>query len=599
MINRIIKNSFLLCWAFLVTVQVFAQSKNEILSKIQKTSPLAFLANGKLASGIAVKRNWNGNICDITVINTNKQPINLKEIQLFNINKLFAPTTSMYGEGFQLLSQTGGTLGNPKDMGDYTDGGHYKMAEPRGYKAIYNVLELSPSPQQKYLFGFTSSNRYIGKFYISADTIKVVMDMENKEIAPGATVKLEGFYMENNSDRNLLYDNLAAAVEKNHPMLKLPLATGWCSWICFGPEVTAKNVYDNLISIKKEVPQLRYIQIDDGYQASMGDWLTVGKSFNGGIKEVLKKIKSEGFEPAIWVAPFICDTNSTIYKEHKDWLLKDEKGQPLNSASVGFGGWRLAPWYVLDGTHPEVQKHFENVFRTMRQEWGCTYFKLDANYWGAIHGATYYRKNATRTEAYREGMKAIIKGAGDAYVLGCNQPMWPSLGVVHANRTSMDIAPDSWKSIIRTGRENLLRSWQNGRFWWNDPDCVILNGKLPENQYRFHATLLYATGGMLLSGDDVGSISPIRLNILKKVANATGIAAQFNADTFDYGWINKKNEQKLVVLNWNNNTKTFTIPIKKSCTLIDYYTGKRIGKFDKEIVLSNFPAQDGAIYLVQ
>ena len=45
--------------------------------------------------------------------------------------------------------------------------------------------------------------------------------------------------------------------------------------------------------------------------------------------------------------------------------------------------------------------------------------------------------------------------------------------------------------------QNLLRNWQNGRLWWNDPDAVVLTGDLSEETFRFHATAIYATGGMI------------------------------------------------------------------------------------------------------
>lgn len=571
--------------------------ESSIIESIKESEPSAVLQDGSVSSGIKVVREWDGNNCQITVTNHAKSALKIKEIVLFSANKLFKPNTPIYAEGFQLLSQTGGTLVHPEDLGYYTDRGHYKMAEPPGYRVVYNLLYLSPSGNDHYLFGFSSANRFIGKFYLSADTVKVVMDMENIELPAGASWKLEDFFMKNDSNRNTLFNDFAAAIEKNHPRLKAPFPTGWSSWIAFGTGVTAKNVYDNLAAIRKNSLPLKYIQIDDGYQKDMGDWLTVGKSFNGGIKDVLLKVKQEGFEPAIWVAPFICDTNSSIYKEHKDWLLKDSLGNPLRSDKVGFGGWRLAPWYILDGTNPAVQKHFEQLFSVMRNDWGCTYFKLDANYWGAIHGAIYYKKNATRTEAYRDGMKAILKGAGKgAYILGCNQPMWPSLGLITGSRSSMDVAL-SWENMSHTGRENLYRSWQNNKLWWNDPDCLLLAGNLPENVYMFHASLLYATGGALLSGDDIASLSPQRLAILKKLASAAkGIAAEFNSDSFDYGWINDNSKKQLVVLNWNDSPKTFHIPIQQPCTLINFFTGEKIGRFEKEIVLKNFAGQNGAVY---
>ena len=36
---------------------------------------------------------------------------------------------------------------------------------------------------------------------------------------------------------------------------------------------------------------------------------------------------------------------------------------------------------------------------------GCTYFKLDANFWGAIHGGHFHDPRATRIEAYRRGLE--------------------------------------------------------------------------------------------------------------------------------------------------------------------------------------------------
>ena len=41
--------------------------------------------------------------------------------------------------------------------------------------------------------------------------------------------------------------------------------------------MTQADVQRNLDVIQKELPQLSYIQIDDGYQEHMGDWLTVRK----------------------------------------------------------------------------------------------------------------------------------------------------------------------------------------------------------------------------------------------------------------------------------------------------------------------------------
>ena len=296
---------------------------------------------------------------------------------------------------------------------------------------------------------------------------------------------------------------------------------GWCSWYCFGPGVTADNIRQNLHWIATNAPQLRYIQIDDGYQPWMGDWLETGKSFGGNIKAVLAEIRRQGFEPAIWVAPFVASPQSKLFKEHPDWFMQGDDGKPLRSDKVGFGGWRLGPWYALDGTHPEARNFLETVFRTMRKEWGCTYFKLDANYWGALPGARLHDPNATRIEAYRRGMEAIRRGAGDAFLLGCNHPMWPSLGIARRRaKLEWTSRGTGIPSATRDGRISCAAGRMAGSGGTTRIACCSPAGPcsmstarqtgwkgLPENEVLFHATVLHATGGMLLSGDDLPGLS--------------------------------------------------------------------------------------------
>src|SRR4029453_9530648 len=151
---------------------------------------------------------------------------------------------------------------------------------------------------------------------------------------------------------------LADRLNRHHPRLPFRAPpSGWCSWYCFGPNVTAEQVLANLDVIARDVPGLKYIQIDDGYQPAMGDWLETGAAFGGNVQTVLKQIRAKGFQPAIWVAPFIAEANSRLFKEHPDWFVKDEEGVPLRSDRVTFGGWRRGPWYALDGTHPQAQAH--------------------------------------------------------------------------------------------------------------------------------------------------------------------------------------------------------------------------------------------------
>lgn len=551
---------------------------------------------GETLPGLQPRRAWNGNLCRISLRNPGPVPVRVREVVAFDFPHRLPAATPVYGEGFQMLSQTGGTLGEPKDIGTYTDRGHYRLPEAPGLRTVYGLLQLAPVDQPRLLLAFTSCRRFNGSFRFNAERVQVVIETENLELPPGETWNLEELLVTSGGDREGLLDTLAARLQRNHPRLRHdPVPSGWCSWYCFGPKVTAANITDNLEVIARQFPALRYIQIDDGYQPWMGDWLDTGKAFGGDLRGVLRQIRERGFEPALWVAPFVASEQSRLFQEHPDWFVQDDAGKPLRSDRVGFGGWRLGPWYALDGTHPAAQRWLEETFRTLRNDWGCTYFKLDANYWATLPGGHRHDPHATRIEAYRRGMEAILRGAGNAVVLGCNHPIWPSLGLIHASRSSLDI-DRSWTSFTAIGRENLLRGWQNGRLWWNDPDCVLLHdsqakdildpagrptttGKQPDNEYAFHATLTYATGGMVLSGDDLTRITPRRADMLRKLVPPSGKCARFTDESFTLGITSEKQRTVYSLLNWSDHPepRTLALPGPGAWRLLDLFSGEDLG----------------------
>ncbi len=567
----------------------FAQTQNKPnqVSQLARAPGRVVAFDDTNAKQVQLVRRWRGSLCNSRLTNHGRKSVRVKEAVLFDIPLTLSPGTKLYGEGFQMLTQTGGTLGQPVNYSQYTDASHYKLPAPADARVFYGMMTLSPPSGGHNLFAFTSCRRFAGQFYLRDSSLQVVIDTEGLTLKPGETWELEEFTFRSGTDREQLLAELARRLNRNHPPIlgKTP-PTGWCSWYCFGPRVTAQQVLDNLDFIAKNVPQLKYIQIDDGYQPAMGDWLETGAAFGGNVQGVLKQIRARGFEPAIWVAPFVAEEKSHLFAQHPDWFVRDEEGKPLRSDRVTFGGWRRGPWYALDGTHPEAQKRLESVFRTMRQEWGCTYFKLDANFWGAIHGGHFHDPRATRIEAYRRGMRAILRGARDGFILGCNHPLWPSLGLIHGSRSSNDIKR-SWDRIKQTARQNLSRNWQNGRLWWNDPDAVCLVGDLPLTEFRFHATAIYASGGMVLSGDDLTKISPERLEMLRKLLPPTGVAAQFEDASMNVGTITLANARMVCCFNWADEDRSFRFKLPGLSDVTDYWTGEKLGKREGWFTVNN------------
>ena len=546
-------------------------------------------ADGTRPTSVDLVREWSSGICRSRVVNRGSEPVRLKEVVLFDLELALPPETALHGEGFQMLSQTAGTLGEPVNLSQYTDEKHYRI--PTAGRAFYGLLMLTPPPARQArgalsqsksdeatrVLAFTSCARFAGRFQQQGSSMQVVVDLEGLEVRAGETVALEEFMFASGATQTKMLSAMAARLAQHHPPLKFPTPpAGWCSWYHFGPRVTAQDVLANLDVIAKSIPALKYIQIDDGYQPAMGDWLETGTAFGGNVQNVLQDIRKRGFEPAIWVAPFIAEEGSHLFQQHRDWFVKDETGQPLRADTVTFGGWRRGPWYALDGTHPDAQQHLTNVFQTMRKEWGCTYFKLDANFWGAIHGGRFHDARATRIEAYRRGMKAVRQGSGDAFILGCNHPIWASIGEVHGSRSSNDIRR-TWDRVMTTARQNLNRNWQNGRFWWNDPDAVCLSD-MTESEVQFHATAIFATGGMILSGDDLTQLPPARMAMMRKLLPPTGVAAEFEDASLRVGMVNLSQVPMICLFNWEDGPHTLSFALPRPATLTDYWSGESLGR---------------------
>jgi alpha-galactosidase len=518
-----------------------------------------------------------GDFYQARLTNTGKTPVHVKEVSLFRIVHNLPDSTALYGESFQMLTQTGGTLGAPLDLA-YDELKHYKIPQPADAKVVTGMMTLTPPGGETMLLAFTSCKRFNGRFFLRPRSIEVVLDTEGLALAPGESWELEEFTFASGRSRAALLAALADRIDRNHPPLRFQAPpAGWCSWYCFGPRVTAKNVMDNLAVIARDAPQLKYVQLDDGYQPAMGDWLETGNAFGGDVQGVLQAIRKQGFEPAIWVAPFIAESGSHLFQQHPDWFMKGDDGKPLSAAKVTFQGWRRGPWYALDGTNPEVQKHLEGVFRTMREKWGVTYFKLDANFWGAMHGGRLSDPKATRIEAYRRGMQAVLRGAGDSFILGCNHPIWASFGLIHGSRSSGDISR-KWDTFAKVARQNLYRNWQNGKLWWNDPDAVTLSGNMPPEEYRFHATAIMASGGLVLSGDDLSTLPADRLAMLGKLLPPTGVAAEFDDESLQVGTVKLKDRILLCVFNWSGEAAAIPVKMPRAGDVTDLWSGRKYGR---------------------
>lgn len=576
-----------------------------------------FILNEAPKKGLKLSGVWQGSTCKLKLTNETDKKIAPGDITLFTAKMIYPKDTEFYGEGYNMLSQYAGTIDNFKLIGSFSDYDHYHLPKPEGINQVYNMAIFYPKGKSPLLIGFCSCNRFSGWVRFNEEKIEIALNCESVEINAGETIDLEEVYI-NEGERSALLNDFASAINKNHPRLEFDeIPTGWCSWLVYGPNITAKNIYDNLDAIKKEGLDLKYIQIDDGYQAYWGDWFDFTDKFEGGVKKVCLDIKEKGFEPAIWVAPFVAEKDSKLFKEHPDWFVKDENGAPLDSSTVSFGGWRCGPWYILDTTHPDALSYIKTVFKAMREEWQIKYFKLDAIVWESLPFGVRHDKTKTSVEAFKIGMDAIYEATGkDSFILGGNSPMWPAIGKVNGMRVTNDNQRGFYQ-FKQIGIECFNRNWQHKKLWINDPDTVLLQNQIVEvvgpdgkpsykegtvtrDEFLFNAAYTMASGGMVLSGDDISALRDKNVDLLKKLLPPTNKEAEFDNTTFTVGRAKISEEKEIIyIFNFEDYARDIEVRLENEAAIFDLFENKDLGKHKDIISFKEFPPHSAKVLILE
>ncbi len=308
-----------------------------------------------------------------------------------------------------------------------------------------------------------------------------------------------------------------------HAHVTAPYQLGWCSWYQYFDHVTEPDVRANL---KLARPfEFEVFQLDDGYQPTIGNWLDANYKFPSGLPTIAGAIQHAGYQPGIWLAPFLVAPDAPVAHEHPDWLaqFRSPAGNvyPLHAWwNPSWHGGQDGYMYALDTTNPDVQDHLEHVARTL-VGYGFTYLKLDFTFAPSMDGI-WSDPTQTPAQRVRAGFDAIRRGAGpDAFLLGCGAPLSHVVGVVDGNRIGPDVAPvwtldaaaEAIPGYLRTQpatrfalEATVARSFMHRRLWLNDPDCVML--RTTETQLTARGSRDMGAHGRALGRDGGGIGQP-------------------------------------------------------------------------------------------
>lgn len=394
------------------------------------------------------------------------------------------------------------------------------------------------------LFGFTTGANRFGHFAMALgasgiDEFFALSACDGAELLPGGRIETESLFVKDGMDTEVLFSEYAERwAADSDARRKAAQPVGWCSWYCCFRKVALADCIESAdwLAAHRDDPAFgaaRIVQLDDGYCDRCGDWLDWNAKFPGGAETFAREIRARGLVPGLWLAPFWADADSRLAAEHPDWLVRGPDGSP--APCPGFGT-PDRPRYALDATNPAVQSHLEALFRTLRSL-GIDYAKLDfCMSECAIAGARFFDPTATRAQALRRGLEAIRRGFGDdGFLLACTTPFAPAVGIVDAMRVSTDITPYWCKSGVHQFAEapnvpNVCRNvvnhaYQNGRLWINDPDTLLVRDsdtELSESEVRLWADAISLAGGSLMLSDRLGTLSPERLELARRVLAQRG-----------------------------------------------------------------------------
>ncbi|HTO08982.1 MAG TPA: glycoside hydrolase family 36 protein [Myxococcota bacterium] len=387
--------------------------------------------------------------------------------------------------------------------------------------------------------GFASHSRWSG--WIEAANARGRLNAldarcatDGAELAPGQSLSAERLWLGLAAP---VEEALAQWAERAGREMAAPVPArslaGWCSWYRFGTRVRAEDVSRNLRALRELPAKLDVVQIDDGFQSALGDWLTPAAGFPEGLAPLAREIRAEGYRPGLWLAPFLAAPRSRLAREKPEWLLRGASGRPLTA--LWNPDWPGRRALALDATQPAVEAWLESLGRELRAL-GFDYLKLDFLFAGALAGKR-HDPRASGVQAYRRGIAALRRGVGPGvFLLGCGAPLGPSIGLFEGMRIGPDVAA-RWRNpgfdrvlglpsgpSARNSLANVLaRAPLHQRLWLNDPDCVLLReapSQLDAGETRTLAAAIALSGGLVVVSDELSELSSERRRWLERMLPA-------------------------------------------------------------------------------
>ena len=285
--------------------------------------------------------------------------------------------------------------------------------------------------------------------------------------------------------------------------------TGYTSWYNKFTNISQKWLLEHIESIVDKTGW-KIFQVDDGYQSCVGDWLTPSPSFPDSVDFVIRKARSAGLIPGVWIAPFVAMEFSNIVKSSPEIILRDSSGHSVVCGDFPHWGGKFL---ALDTECKKFKSWMESIISHFSSV-GVKFIKADFLYASSMLSRKGMSKSEISSRAH-QWLYDLCKSYG-MYLLSCGAQMSSAYGRCDFSRVGADVAIE-WEApelTLNKSRERpsvkasmtntITRSVLNSLMFYNDPDVVILR---EENNMLSHEEKITLTklnrdlGGLVFSSD--------------------------------------------------------------------------------------------------
>ena len=303
------------------------------------------------------------------------------------------------------------------------------------------------------------------------------------------------------------------------------------TWMPFKQDIDEKLVME-LADAAAECGIEEFV-LDDGWQDSYGDWGVDRAKFPRGLKPAFDHIKSRGMKPGLWISIATARADSTVFKQHPEWMVRGKDGQPIylhneknqdiETGAATFSMCMTTGW----------SDYIKGVILRLVEENGLEYLKGDfAVVTGAytsdktksgchaLNHPTHFDRNESLLEMYQHTWRLfddLHERAPDLFI-DCT---FETMGAMHLVDLDMcKHAEGNWMSNFREPAPlGSLRVRQLS--WWRTPvipaaALVIGNQRLDDPD--FELSLMSLIGSLPIVLGDPRALSPDQRATVKRWA---------------------------------------------------------------------------------